>query len=119
MPAMSDGLRRAQAVQTAEPSIHALPAPAHAGVVDTVLIPEMPFKLKGEKGLLQYIENVVKSKGHAVVCVAEGAGQVSGWLGTVVAVVRMLGRCAGGHVSVRGRWWQGHAVVYVTQAQDS
>ena len=48
-----------------------------AGVVDACLIPEVPFKTKGERGLFAYIEKVLHSKGHAVVCIAEGAGQVS------------------------------------------
>lgn len=47
-----------------------------AGVVDAVLIPEVPFTLKGDKGLFKYLEGVIASKGHCVVCVAEGAGQV-------------------------------------------
>ncbi len=47
-----------------------------AGVVDACLIPEVPFKLHGDSGLLAYLNHVVKSKGHAVMCVAEGAGQV-------------------------------------------
>jgi 6-phosphofructokinase 1 len=41
-----------------------------------VLIPEVPFKLDGPTGLLAYLESVLEAKGHAVVCVAEGAGQV-------------------------------------------
>lgn len=49
---------------------------AYSGVVDAVLIPEVNFKLKGDHGLLAYLESVIKYKGHAVVCVAEGAGQV-------------------------------------------
>lgn len=40
------------------------------------LIPEVPFKLSGETGMLAYLEKVLNDKGHAVVCVAEGAGQV-------------------------------------------
>ena len=48
-----------------------------AGVVDVCLIPEVPFQLHGEKGLLNYLEHLVQRKGHCVVCVAEGAGQVN------------------------------------------
>lgn len=40
------------------------------------LIPEVPFTLHGEKGMFAYLEKVLNEKGHAVVCVAEGAGQV-------------------------------------------
>ena len=45
-------------------------------MVDAVLIPEVPFTLDGPSGLLAYLEHVLEAKGHAVVCVAEGAGQV-------------------------------------------
>lgn len=46
-----------------------------SGVVDVCLIPEVPFQVDGPHGVLKYIEEVVERKGHAVVCVAEGAGQ--------------------------------------------
>ena len=45
------------------------------GVVDACLIPEVPFVLHGEKGLFKYIEGVLQARGHAVICIAEGAGQ--------------------------------------------
>jgi hypothetical protein len=41
-----------------------------------VLIPEVHFQLKGDKGLFKYLHGVLEAKGHCVVCVAEGAGQV-------------------------------------------
>ena len=41
------------------------------------LIPEVPFALKGSKGLFAYVEKVLEEKGHCVMCIAEGAGQVS------------------------------------------
>ena len=53
----------------------AMQASMASGVVDVVLIPEVPFKLDGPTGLLAYLERVLEEKGHAVVCVAEGAGQ--------------------------------------------
>jgi len=56
-----------------------------AGVVDAVLIPEVPFTLKGEHGLCKYLEGVLEKKGHCVVCIAEGAGQVRAGLGTGTA----------------------------------
>ncbi|MGA8211577.1 MAG: ATP-dependent 6-phosphofructokinase [Nocardioidaceae bacterium] len=40
-----------------------------------VLIPEVPFALHGRTGLLDYVRGRVESLGHAVVVVAEGAGQ--------------------------------------------
>lgn len=48
-----------------------------AGIVDVVLIPEVKFKLEGENGLMAYMETIMDKKGHCVLCVAEGAGQVS------------------------------------------
>jgi len=50
----------------------AMQASMASGVVDVCLIPEMQFNV--EK-LCRYIEQVFERKGHAVVCVAEGAGQ--------------------------------------------
>jgi 6-phosphofructokinase 1 len=43
------------------------------GVVDVCLIPEVPFSLDKLK---QCVAGVLEKKGHCVVCVAEGAGQV-------------------------------------------
>jgi 6-phosphofructokinase 1 len=59
--------------------------------VDVVLIPEVTFKLEGPTGLLAYLEKVLENKGHAVVCLAEGAGQVG----------ERAGR--GGRAGVKGR----------------
>jgi 6-phosphofructokinase 1 len=42
---------------------------------DVVLIPEVPFGLDGEGGLLAHLRRRVEERGHAVVVVAEGAGQ--------------------------------------------
>ena len=42
---------------------------------DVVLIPEVPFALDGEGGLLAHLRRRVSERGHAVVVVAEGAGQ--------------------------------------------
>jgi 6-phosphofructokinase 1 len=42
---------------------------------DVVLIPEVPFALDGEHGLLAHLRQRVAERGHAVVVVAEGAGQ--------------------------------------------
>jgi 6-phosphofructokinase 1 len=43
--------------------------------VDFVLVPEVPFPLDGEHGFLSALERRVRERGHAVVVVAEGAGQ--------------------------------------------
>lgn len=43
--------------------------------VNYVLIPEVPFNLEGKNGLLKCLENRLSGRGHAVVVVAEGAGQ--------------------------------------------
>jgi len=44
-------------------------------VVNFCLIPEEPFALEGETGLLTALERRLRLKNHAVVVVAEGAGQ--------------------------------------------
>lgn len=46
-----------------------------SGQVDICLIPEVPFKLEGPYGVLEHLEHLIKTKGSAVICVAEGAGQ--------------------------------------------
>jgi len=43
--------------------------------VDCCLIPENPFYLEGEGGLFEFLENRLAENGHAVLVVAEGAGQ--------------------------------------------
>jgi 6-phosphofructokinase 1 len=43
--------------------------------VDVVLIPEVPFRLEGDGGLLTYLRRRIEARGHAVVALAEGAGQ--------------------------------------------
>jgi 6-phosphofructokinase 1 len=52
---------------------------AHAALscsgVSAVLIPEVALTLSGERGLFAFLERKLASKGHAVVVVAEGAGQ--------------------------------------------
>lgn len=43
--------------------------------VNYVLVPEVPFELHGEKGLLAELKKRLNERGHAVIVVAEGAGQ--------------------------------------------
>jgi 6-phosphofructokinase 1 len=43
--------------------------------VNFVLIPEVPFVLEGKNGLLSHLKKRLENRGHAVVLVAEGAGQ--------------------------------------------
>jgi len=43
--------------------------------VNFCLVPEVPFTLTGEKGLLQKLEERLRRRRHAVIVVAEGAGQ--------------------------------------------
>jgi 6-phosphofructokinase 1 len=45
------------------------------GNVDFVLIPEVPFQLEGERGLLEALRYKLAKKKSAVIVVAEGAGQ--------------------------------------------
>jgi 6-phosphofructokinase 1 len=43
--------------------------------VNLVLIPEVPFQLEGDGGLLAVLRRRLDRRGHAVIVVAEGAGQ--------------------------------------------
>lgn len=43
--------------------------------VNFVLVPEERFSLAGEGGVLEALENRLRARGHAVIVVAEGAGQ--------------------------------------------
>ncbi len=43
--------------------------------VDVVLIPELPFRLEGAGGLFDYLEARLEEESHALIVVAEGAGQ--------------------------------------------
>ena len=43
--------------------------------VDAVLIPEVPFRLEGPGGLLEFLEARLEQRSHALIVVAEGAGQ--------------------------------------------
>ena len=45
-------------------------------MVDVCLIPEVRFALDGDQGLFAYLETLLEQKGHLVICMAEGAGQV-------------------------------------------
>jgi len=42
--------------------------------VNFTLIPEVPFSLEGEGGLLEHLQQRLDKRGHAVIAVAEGAG---------------------------------------------
>lgn len=46
-----------------------------SGNANFVLIPEVPFDFEGDKGFLKALEERLKHRGHAVILVAEGAGQ--------------------------------------------
>jgi len=52
---------------------------AHAALamssVNFLLVPEVPFDLYGPNGFLRHLEDRLQRRGHAVICVAEGAGQ--------------------------------------------
>ena len=54
----------------------AMQASMASGVVDICLIPEVNFVLDGKEGLLAYLDGRLAQRGHAVICMAEGAGQV-------------------------------------------
>eukprot|EP00268_Persea_americana_P029639 TRINITY_DN2865_c1_g1_i3.p1 TRINITY_DN2865_c1_g1~~TRINITY_DN2865_c1_g1_i3.p1 ORF type:complete len:537 (+),score=85.12 TRINITY_DN2865_c1_g1_i3:307-1917(+) len=53
----------------------AMHASLSSGQTDICLIPEVPFNLEGPHGVLRHLEHLIQTKGSAVVCVAEGAGQ--------------------------------------------
>ncbi|XP_010257275.1 PREDICTED: ATP-dependent 6-phosphofructokinase 5, chloroplastic-like [Nelumbo nucifera] len=53
----------------------AMHASLSSGQIDVCLIPEIPFNLDGPYGVLRHLEHLIQTKGSAVVCVAEGAGQ--------------------------------------------
>lgn len=43
--------------------------------VNYVLVPEVPFDLEGSNGLLEHLEKRIQYRHHAVILIAEGAGQ--------------------------------------------
>lgn len=43
--------------------------------VNFVLVPEVPFELDGDNGLLEHLRRRLERRGHAVIIVAEGAGR--------------------------------------------
>ena len=46
-----------------------------SGEVDVALIPEVPFAMDGPNGVVAHLDYLLKTQGHAIVCLAEGAGQ--------------------------------------------
>jgi 6-phosphofructokinase 1 len=46
-----------------------------SGDVNYVLIPEVPFELMGDGGLLAHLKKRLETRHHAVILIAEGAGQ--------------------------------------------
>jgi 6-phosphofructokinase 1 len=63
--------------------------------VNFCLIPEAPFRLEGERGLLASLKRRVLKRSHAVIVVAEGAGQ------DLLAGVDQEGRDASGNVKLK------------------
>ncbi|KAK6923812.1 Phosphofructokinase domain [Dillenia turbinata] len=53
----------------------AMHASLASGQIDICMIPEVPFHLHGPHGVLRHLKYLLETKGSAVVCVAEGAGQ--------------------------------------------
>ncbi|KAG5529570.1 hypothetical protein RHGRI_030082 [Rhododendron griersonianum] len=53
----------------------AMHASLASGQIDICLIPEVPFNLHGPHGVLRHLKYLLETKGSAVICVAEGAGQ--------------------------------------------
>lgn len=50
-------------------------ATSASGVVNLTLVPELPFELEGDRGVLKFLERRMDERNHAVIAVAEGAGQ--------------------------------------------
>lgn len=47
-----------------------------AGAAVVAVCPaEEPFELEGPSGVIAYLQGLLEQKGHAVICVSEGAGQ--------------------------------------------
>lgn len=46
-----------------------------SGEVDICLIPEVNFQVDGDVGILQHVKHLIETQGHAIICLAEGAGQ--------------------------------------------
>lgn len=53
----------------------AMQASLASGQIDICLIPEVDFHLHGEHGVLRHLRHLIETKGSAVLCIAEGAGQ--------------------------------------------
>ena len=53
----------------------AMHAALASGSVDVCLIPEVPFAMEGPDGVVEHVKNLLATQGHAVICLAEGAGQ--------------------------------------------
>ncbi|KAL6577841.1 ATP-dependent 6-phosphofructokinase 5, chloroplastic [Orobanche minor] len=53
----------------------AMQASLASGQIDICLIPEVSLNLHGPNGVLSHLKYLIETKGSAVVCVAEGAGQ--------------------------------------------
>lgn len=64
----------------------ALQSSLASGAVDICLIPEEPFELDGPSGMLAYLQQLLDERGHAVICVSEGAGQNLLYPGGVEAI---------------------------------
>jgi len=69
---MGIGLVKLMGRQSGHIAVHAALAQNDANFV---LIPEVPFDLHGERGFLKTLELRLRSRGHCVILVAEGAGQ--------------------------------------------
>ncbi|HOK92946.1 MAG TPA: ATP-dependent 6-phosphofructokinase [Spirochaetota bacterium] len=63
--------------------------------VNYVLVPEVPFELEGPNGLLCHLEKRLMNRHHAVICVAEGAGQ------DLIAMEGNVERDASGNVKLK------------------
>lgn len=90
---------------------------AHAslasGDVDLCLIPEVPVALGGPASVLAHVERVVAERGHAVIVVAEGAGEDE-MCAELSACGRTVEVDAGGNRKLPpvGEWLQGKVAAH-------
>jgi len=84
-----------------------------SGDVDCVLVPELPIALEGPCSVLEHLKRVVASQGHAVVVVAEGAGEDE-MSEEVLASGRAIECDAGGNRKLQavGPWLQGKVAAH-------
>jgi len=80
-----------------------------SGEVNFLLVPEVPFRLEGENGFLSCLERRILKRKHALIAVAEGAGQ-----DLLADEVEKLGKDASGNIRLAdiGEYLHQHVTDY-------